>query len=216
MGLSWSLAYIMIIARGRRDRTYGMPLVALAMNLSWEVLYSFVLRSPHKAGRFFHTTWLVLDIGILAQALRYGPDEHEGARPAAFYAQLGASLVASSAVLSWYAKRRSDPMGIYSALSSNVVMSALFLKMLADRRSSRGQSMGIALSKLIGTCSSTVALLLFPRPPYDRRAIVGPLGATVLGLDVAYLVKLAQVSRRDRAPRAPSAQRVTGMRAAAM
>lgn len=34
----WTVAYALIIWRGFKDRTFGMPLVALGANLSWEVI----------------------------------------------------------------------------------------------------------------------------------------------------------------------------------
>jgi hypothetical protein len=31
----WAIIYVLVIRAGRRDRTYGMPLVAMWGNLSW-------------------------------------------------------------------------------------------------------------------------------------------------------------------------------------
>ena len=33
-GLFWTLTYVLVIRQGFRDRTYGMPLVALCANIS--------------------------------------------------------------------------------------------------------------------------------------------------------------------------------------
>jgi hypothetical protein len=44
-GVLWTITYLLIIRRGVLDRTYGMPLVALCANLSWEFIFSFVF--PH-------------------------------------------------------------------------------------------------------------------------------------------------------------------------
>ena len=44
-GMLWTLAYLLIIRQGFLDRTYGMPLAALCVNLSWELVFAFVY--PH-------------------------------------------------------------------------------------------------------------------------------------------------------------------------
>src|ERR1700739_2555555 len=59
-GLSWTVAYLLIIARARRDKIYGMPVVALCGNLSWEIINSFIER-PHGIIRPFPIIWLSID-----------------------------------------------------------------------------------------------------------------------------------------------------------
>lgn len=41
-GAFWTLTYVLMIRRGFVDRTYGMPLVALGANVSWEFIFSFL------------------------------------------------------------------------------------------------------------------------------------------------------------------------------
>jgi hypothetical protein len=41
-GIFWSLAYIFIIVRGFKDRTPGIPVLALCANISWEFIFSFI------------------------------------------------------------------------------------------------------------------------------------------------------------------------------
>ena len=38
----WLAAYVLIIRRGLKDRTFGMPIAALCGNIAWEVLFSHV------------------------------------------------------------------------------------------------------------------------------------------------------------------------------
>ncbi len=40
-GISWMLVYIDCIRLGIKQKTYGIPLFALALNIAWEGLYSF-------------------------------------------------------------------------------------------------------------------------------------------------------------------------------
>ena len=73
-GVLWTVTYLLIIRRGFLDHTYGMPLVALCANLSWEFIFSFVF--PHgPVQRPVNIVWFCLDLIILYQLLRYGPRE---------------------------------------------------------------------------------------------------------------------------------------------
>ncbi len=38
----WTVAYVAIVRRGFHDKTFGMPIVALSANLTWEILF-FIL-----------------------------------------------------------------------------------------------------------------------------------------------------------------------------
>jgi len=42
-GIGWSVVYLGLINRGFKDKTYGMPLFALAFNIAWEFMYAFVV-----------------------------------------------------------------------------------------------------------------------------------------------------------------------------
>ncbi len=76
-GAFWALAYLLIIRRGFLDETYGMPLVALCANVSWEFIFSFV--HPHgPVQRPVNIVWFLLDLIILFQLLKYGPREFAG------------------------------------------------------------------------------------------------------------------------------------------
>ncbi|MCZ7372658.1 MAG: hypothetical protein O8C60_03205, partial [Candidatus Methanoperedens sp.] len=73
-GLFWSLTYILIIRRGFKDKTYGMPLVALCANISWEAIFSFV--HPHSPPQLYiNYIWFFLDVLIVLQFLKFGRSE---------------------------------------------------------------------------------------------------------------------------------------------
>src|SRR3712207_6737729 len=76
-GVLWTLAYLLIIRQGFLDRTYGMPLVALCANISWEFIFAFVY--PHDLPQgAVNVVWFSLDVVILFQLLLYGPREFAG------------------------------------------------------------------------------------------------------------------------------------------
>ena len=79
-GAFWTFTYILMIRRGFLDTTYGMPLVALCANISWEFIFSFLY--PHgPVQRPVNIVWFSVDLVILFQIVRYGPREFDEAPP---------------------------------------------------------------------------------------------------------------------------------------
>ncbi|WP_343613158.1 hypothetical protein [Flavobacterium sp.] len=67
-GSCWIVAYILILYKGLRDKTYGMPLVPLVLNFSYEFVYSFC----HPVNKMFNIPWFLLDLGIVYTYFKYG------------------------------------------------------------------------------------------------------------------------------------------------
>lgn len=195
-GAAWTLTYLLIIRQGFRDHTYGMPLVALSANLSWEFVYSFV--HPHPPlQRSVNIVWLVFDLVILSQVLRFGPRQF-GLPRALFAAVTGCCITIAVGLILFMRAEFDDPDGYYSAYGQSILMSALFLSMLAARRSKSGQSMGIAVSKFLGTAFASVGLSMYAGTP-DGAGLLPFAFVVCAVLDLAYIVALAAVGRR--APR---------------
>jgi len=66
--MCWVLAYMLIIYRGLKDKSYGMPLVPLALNLGVEFVFSFC----DRFNLLFSYTWFFLDLGIVYTYFKYG------------------------------------------------------------------------------------------------------------------------------------------------
>src|SRR5256885_15526075 len=91
VGLFWTATYVEIAYRGNRDRTYGMPIVALWFSLTWEFYWAFVERPPGQplmstAQIVVDLAWLFIDVSILISVVRFGPREFPTLSPWAFYA----------------------------------------------------------------------------------------------------------------------------------
>lgn len=162
-GLFWTIAYILIIRRGFKDKYYGMPVIALCANVSWEFIFSFVI--PHsKPQIFIDYVWLTFDLGILAQYIWLGKKEFPDFFPKSFFlpAFLLTLACAFLGVLA-ISLEFDDKHGIYAAFAQNLMMSVLFIYFLLKRNSSAGQSMYIAVFKMIGTIiPSCFFHLVFP------------------------------------------------------
>jgi len=73
-GALWTLCYFLLTLRSFQDRTYGMPLFALANNFAWEFVYGlFIAEAPLE--RIVFTLWLLLDLGMVYGLLKFGKEE---------------------------------------------------------------------------------------------------------------------------------------------
>ena len=145
-GVFWLLAYTGIIVVGFRDGAAGMPAPALCINIAWEFIFSFIY--PHRRPqRYVNMLWLAFNSLIFYQTLLFG------ASPS----RLLVCVTVSGGVLIYFT-RRLDDRGELSALGSNLLMSALFILMFVERGGALGQSVWIALFKLIGTLIPTLVL----------------------------------------------------------
>jgi hypothetical protein len=195
-GVLWAVTYALVIRRGFLDKTYGVPLAALVSAIAWEIIFAVVRPTP-VLPPFAAPAWLVLDSGILYQYLRYGPAEERRAVPAApawFYARFaaaaaGAFLLEYSFILDW-----GDRDGAYSGFAVNVVMSLSFIAMLERRRDVRGQSMYIAVGKLLGSAIAIPHAYVLYGSLASLRAF---MGVTFL-CDVTYAVLLHRQCRAQR------------------
>ena len=156
-GLCWTLAYLLIIRVGLRERTYGMPIVAFAANISWEFLYSFV-RPSHGVQHIINIVWFLLDCAIGYTVVKFGPREFPYLSRRAFYGCLVALLALAYPAVDLVGTQFDAGDGAYSAFAMNLMMSALFLSLFTARPAGRGQSVGIATAKLAGTAFASGSL----------------------------------------------------------
>jgi hypothetical protein len=155
--LLWAVAYILIIRQCFRQRTYGLPLVAIAMNFTWELQYSLVL-PPRcddgsvdivKAGMIL--AWVALDAVIVWQLFRYGRSEQtipEIRRH--FPAVVLISLVLGATGNYTFAEFHPNEAAPLSGLILNFVMSLLFIFLIFARPNLRGIPWSGALFRVAG------------------------------------------------------------------
>jgi hypothetical protein len=204
--LGWTIAYVLILRQGARDRTFGMPLAALGANLSWELIFLVVtLKSGDYDARLgMLLPWTLLDFGILVQCFRHGRDDFAHPTIVRYF---GIGLVGiiglAFAILLSFVHEMRDAIGWYAAFGQNLMMSILFVAMFFRRGGARGQSVGIAVSKLLGTFFAFVLALCWSPPTlHEHWAALMPTGYTpiapllvtlyagILAFDVLYLALL--------------------------
>ena len=190
-GLFWTCTYILIINRGFQDQTFGMPVVALWANVSWEFIFSFI--HPHrKPQRYVNLTWFLFDLVILGQMLWVGPTSlaWSGLSPALFYPIFLLGLLMAFWLILLITRKFEDRQGKYTAFGQNFIMSLLFITMLLSRGDVSGQSIYIALFKLIGSVIPSLALYRYYRPS----KLINFLGLSIFIFDVIYLLLVYQKS----------------------
>ncbi|MGA3598510.1 hypothetical protein [Lysinibacillus agricola] len=165
MGLFWIITYILIIKQGFQDKKYGMPMAAICANISWEFIFAFMY--PQKdLQRIITILWFMLDVVIMMQFLLYGYKEYKKMIPRKiFYSSFFITLAVSFFIILAMIHEFNDIAGKYAAFSQNLMMSGLFIALFIQRGNLSGQSMGIAVCKMIGTMFAAVGFYMYFRTP---------------------------------------------------
>lgn len=190
-GIFWSLTYLLIIKRNYQDKACGMPLAALCANISWEFIFSFIY--PHASiQRLIDVAWFLLDAILVGQYLWYERKRRVASTSNAwFYGVFFSTLVVSFCLILFVTQEFENWQGYYSAFGQNLLMSILFVRLLNERREIAGQSLYIALGKLLGTFFASLIVL---RGLADSALMLFLAGA-ILFYDVAYVVLLYRRTR---------------------
>jgi hypothetical protein len=156
--LLWLVTYLVAIWIGFKHKTYAIPLLAVALNVTWEFLYTAIYPSDSRLSLILHSAWLIIDLVIVFQLYRYGRREQRHAvirnhYPLILTLTLAACLVFQVSFDRFFYRIAMFPMvgGTGMAFMMNLVMSALFIWMLLERENLRGISRTIAWTKMIGT-----------------------------------------------------------------
>lgn len=213
-GILWTTAYLLIAWHSHRDKTYGMPLAAIAANISWEFHTTFISPPSYpsetlaNAERTISITWILIDFVILGYALRYGPREFPRLSRTMFYGMFLGLFIAVGGSDILISEEFNDAYGIRAAFLQTVMMSLLFLAMLYSRQSLRGQSLGIALAKMGGTICASLGIYLRPPDPIYHDSVLLPfLYVTILVIDLIYVIAVYRVRQRERAATQPDSER---------
>jgi len=192
-GLFWSATYILIIRRGFKDKTFGMPLAALCANISWEAIFAFI--TPHSPPQLYiNYIWFSLDVIIVYQFLKFGRSEFSHFSSKLLYGAFALGLATAFPIIFLINSEFSDSSGVYSAFGQNLMMSVLFIIMLISRKDIRGQSIYVALCKMLGTGISSMAFYLY-KPIAQESSLLQFIFVMILVYDAIYLVMVYRKSR---------------------
>jgi hypothetical protein len=186
-GVFWTATYLLIVKRAYQDKAPGMPALALCSNFAWEILALTLRPVPEITPGA--VMWVPPDAVMFCQCLLYGKSDFQDPFVKKYFRPIFVTtFVYALAFTYFFEVRLHDDTRYYSAYIGNLVMSALFIAMLLRRGSSRGQSMYIAVCKLLGTFIVSVEALRLHRDP--QPALLVLLVAGILVLDSLYAVML--------------------------
>jgi len=174
--VGWVPAYILIIKHGLKEKTYGMPLIALCGNITWEFLYSTGVFPACSVTWADCPMWLMrggnaaaftLDIVILYTILRYGRSKFTQPLMVKYFYPIVAFGLLTAAGLIYSVETdffRPNPgvpgygdfmelglfSGVYTGYALALEMGLLFIAMFYARKGLEGQSFYIALGMAVG------------------------------------------------------------------
>lgn len=215
---TWMLAYIGIIRRGFKDQSYGMPIVALALNLGWEVVFAFFIPPYGSAdaqlipygglkAQVIFALWATLNSLILYTYFKNGYKYFE-----IKYAISRLQWTAFSLVLIGFSFLVMYTGGqffrqfthffdndhikgaTFIAFIQNAIMSMSFVAMFYMRGSTEGQSFYIALFKWIGTSMTGGVIFVLTHP--DNWQFVGVFLGMIFLCDVYYMAIIYRALQR--------------------
>lgn len=206
-GVFWSISYILIIHKSFKDKTYGIPLFALSLNLAWEFTFSFIYPPGDLLfAKIIFLTWLLLDLIILYTFFKYGykPRKYIGIISKKSLYIFTVFILACSilfmilSVNDFSILFNNDITQISGFIANiqNLIMSILFVSMLLNRGNTSGQSIYIAIFKWMGTL--TVAILKFTNmlPSITTELFIIAL---IQFFDILYIYLIYKFSKRKNA-----------------
>jgi hypothetical protein len=156
-GLAWTIVYAESIRIGFRDKTYAMPIAALALNFAWESTYAVHdLVTAVSIQAFVNLTWALADLAIVFTFFKFGRAELPSFVTRRMFAAWGMLIFSYAVQWLFLAKFGAPDASRYSAFLQNALMSGLFVQMVIARRGLRGQTLTIAIAKWLGTLAPTV------------------------------------------------------------
>jgi hypothetical protein len=196
IGVFWLAAYLLIIRRGFQDRCNAMPITAACLNISWEFICSFLYPFP-GATVVVGIVWFLLDVLIVLQIVLYSKRDLDLEHLENWLFGLG---LFSILVLSFVAVlifnidpdlaggKSYEALGVplghsFISFGQNLLMSASYVAMILRRNSVLGQSIYIAIFKLIGTLLAAIGMLLY----FPFSYLLSYCYAAIVILDVAYV-----------------------------
>ncbi len=186
----WIIAYIFAIWKGFKEKTYGIPMLCIALNLSWELIYAAIFRFPNDIIADLRWAWLLLDLVIAYQLFRYGPKwQTTPLMTKYFYPVAVITFVSTFAGQLTFHYTFGDTWGMSNAYLINLVMSMLFIWMFFSRGGSMGQSLGTAWCKMLGTGILSVGSC-FTITNWLQSSFLVYLFVTIFILDVIYILLL--------------------------
>ncbi|KAH9215122.1 hypothetical protein DL95DRAFT_523429 [Leptodontidium sp. 2 PMI_412] len=234
-GSLWTICYILLTLQSFKDRSYGMPLFALAFNFAWELIFAlYVAESPLEQTVF--GVWLLIDLFMVYGLVNYGKEEWNGSPLVKKYLGwiFGTMVVWCSlghwAFAKWWIDNEigkkegkiyrgvvagdTTELGYWTAVVCQVYLSVASLAQLGIRRHTGGVSWGIwatrALGSLVGLHANYGWMWYYWREGHEY--FMSPfsifLWVTALVTDFVYPFAFAYIRKTEKV--GPDGRKVAG------
>ena len=190
----WIIAYILIIRQGFQERSYGVPLTAIALNYTWEFLYAFVWPPSCWVLCWLRYGWFLLDSIIVVQLFLYGRKEQNIPDLRNNFVACVISVFLLAGVGHWtFHHTFGDVTGEKAAYIINFVMSILFVLTASTRPDAHGLSYGAAWVKMVGTAVlALLSALSFSSKPLKTQSFMIYLFVSIFLIDILYIYVLGK------------------------
>ncbi|KAE8849549.1 hypothetical protein PTNB73_10490 [Pyrenophora teres f. teres] len=173
-GLGYTVCYVLIARQSIRDKTYTMPLFALAFNFAWEIVFAAFV-TEEAGSRAIFGLWMLIDLALVYTTVKYGATEWKHAPVVGrnigkiFFVMLVWCWLGLYAISAWWLDPENpvnpkvgkiyrgtkgvdvNELGFWTSLVGQVVLSIMSLAQIVVRGSSRGSSYSIWATRFIGS-----------------------------------------------------------------
>ena len=196
----WTVAYVLLIKRAMQDKVNTLPMLAICLNFTWEMMAVFVLPNPSLAWTVLEWSWVLIDVGLVALLWLHGPNTlQQPLLRRHFHVLLPLLLVVCFIGQLTFVLTFGDLLGFIVAFVINLVMSALFIVMFFERSPHlTGLCYPAAWLKMWGTaCTSIQCAALLPalRPDVPSWGFLYFLYVAIFVLDGVYVALLYRARR---------------------
>lgn len=182
----WYITYFLAIRRGFIDKTWGIPMVSLTLNLAWDISGSFIAPSPF-AQKIANMGFMLCNLFITYQMFRFWRSDFKNLKTDEFFLFWLLAQVGSFGIILVAMKEMNDPLLVEVGYVDNFINSALFIAMLYRREGLLGQSIYIAISKFIGTSSVSIMWFIYKWPGTTDETMWFLISGIAI-LDILYIV----------------------------
>ncbi|MEU4955279.1 hypothetical protein [Streptomyces lavendulae] len=159
---TFAVSYVLTVRQGFRDRTFGVPLVALCAFIVWDVRNALGLYQPWipMLGAV-SSLYVVGHAVLLGQLLVYGPREFPKLSKPTFYGLVAATIGFAAFAVPALDHALGDAWGVHTAEGTWLIAMASYPMMLYSRGTTRGLSVPISVLHLLTSVAASIALLYY-------------------------------------------------------
>ena len=148
---TWALAYILIVYKGFRNKTWGLSIFCIGLNLVFEVLYGFFIPNANALSKVGYIIWALIDLAILMTYILYGkrdlPVPYQRYFPLWILFVFGMSILYQLAFFFTFSQQEATQ---YSSFLQSLIISISLIWWYINKKNLEAQSVWIAVLILIG------------------------------------------------------------------